>query len=184
VRYRTGRGEKVSPSFLTQIFYCRGERRGSSRVSWPKRRRGRDRALARPLHNCATPRRPPRGLRGVSRLPAMPTSSRLRERRERDAKEHGDLLIEGKRRRRRRPAAGSKRSAGIVVGRRTSRQSLISALAAARPADIQIVRARVRHRSRAEAAARGADSVVMPYTAAGRTMANIVLKPAGDDRSR
>ena len=95
------------------------------------------------------------------------------------AKEHGDTLIEGNgtedddlvR-------AGLERAQGLVVASDSDADNLYIALSAraARP-DIQIVA-----RASDESAAKklklaGADRVVLPYSAAGRTMANLVLKP-------
>ncbi len=95
------------------------------------------------------------------------------------AKEHGDLMIEGNatededlRR------AGIDRAAGIVVASDDDADNLYIALSAraVRP-DIQIVARASDEDAEKKLKLAGADRVVMPYTAAGRTMANLVLKP-------
>jgi voltage-gated potassium channel len=95
------------------------------------------------------------------------------------AKEHGDLLIEGDatededlRR------AGIDRAAGIVVASDDDADNLYISLSArnVRP-DIQIVARASDEDAEKKLLLAGADRVVMPYTAAGRTMANLVLKP-------
>jgi len=95
------------------------------------------------------------------------------------AKEHGDLLIEGDatededlRR------AGIDRAAGIVVASDSDADNLYISLSArnVRP-DIQIVARASDEDAEKKLLLAGADRVVMPYTAAGRTMANLVLKP-------
>jgi voltage-gated potassium channel len=95
------------------------------------------------------------------------------------AQEHGDLLIEG-------DAtededlmrAGLDRAKGIVVASDSDPDNLYVALSArnARP-DIQIVARASDEDAEKKLRLAGADRVVMPYTAAGRTMANLVLKP-------
>jgi voltage-gated potassium channel len=95
------------------------------------------------------------------------------------AREHGDLLIEGnatededlKR-------AGLERAAGIVVASDDDSDNLYIALSArsVRP-DIQIVARASDEDAERKILLAGADRVVMPYQAAGRTMANMVLKP-------
>jgi voltage-gated potassium channel len=95
------------------------------------------------------------------------------------AREHGDLLIEGNgtededlRR------AGIDRAVGIVVASDSDADNLYISLSArhARP-DIQIVARASDVDAERKLLLAGADRVVMPYTAAGRTMANLVLKP-------
>ena len=95
------------------------------------------------------------------------------------AREHGDLLIEGNatededlRR------AGIEHAQGIVVASDDDADNLYVALSArhARP-DIQIVARASDADAERKLHLAGADRVVMPYTAAGRTMANLVLKP-------
>jgi voltage-gated potassium channel len=95
------------------------------------------------------------------------------------AREHGDLLVEGNatededlRR------AGVERAQGIVVASDSDADNLYIALSArnARP-DIQIVARASDQGAEKKLRLAGADRVVMPYTAAGRTMANLVLKP-------
>ena len=95
------------------------------------------------------------------------------------AKEHGDLLIEGN------AAddadllrAGIERSAGLVVASDDDADNLYISLSArhVRP-DIQIVARASDADAERKLLLAGADRVVMPYTAAGRTMANLVLKP-------
>ncbi len=95
------------------------------------------------------------------------------------AKEHGDLLIEGdatqdEELRR----AGIDRAAGIVVASDDDADNLYISLSArnVRP-DIQIVARASDEDAERKLLLAGADRVVMPYTAAGRTMANLVLKP-------
>jgi voltage-gated potassium channel len=95
------------------------------------------------------------------------------------AKVHGDLLIEGDatededlRR------AGIDRAAGIVVASDDDADNLYISLSArnVRP-DIQIVARASDEDAEKKLLLAGADRVVLPYTAAGRTMANLVLKP-------
>ena len=95
------------------------------------------------------------------------------------AKEHGDLLIEGDatededlRR------AGLERSAGIVVASDSDADNLYITLSArsVRPS-LQIVARASDEDAEKKLKLAGADRVVMPYTAAARTMANLVLKP-------
>jgi len=95
------------------------------------------------------------------------------------AKEHDDLLIEGdatddadlKR-------AGIDRAAGIVVASDDDADNLYISLSArsVRP-DVQIVARASDEAAEKKLLLAGADRVVLPYTAAGRTMANLVLKP-------
>ena len=95
------------------------------------------------------------------------------------AKEHGDLFVHG-------DAtddddlvrAGLGRAKGIVVASDSDADNLYITLSArsARP-DIQIVARASDVDAEKKLKLAGADRVVMPYTAAGRTMANLVLKP-------
>jgi voltage-gated potassium channel len=95
------------------------------------------------------------------------------------AREHGDLLIEGNatedddlRR------AGLERAAGIVVASDDDADNLYITLSARSVReDIQIVARASDESAERKLRLAGADRVVMPYTAAGRTMANLVLKP-------
>jgi voltage-gated potassium channel len=95
------------------------------------------------------------------------------------AREHGDLLIEGDatededlRR------AGIERARGLVVASDNDADNLYIALSARsiRP-DLQIVARASDADAEKKLLLAGADRVVLPYTAAGRTMANLVLKP-------
>jgi voltage-gated potassium channel len=95
------------------------------------------------------------------------------------AKEQGDLLIEGNatededlRR------AGLDRAKGLVAAADSDADNLYIALSArsARP-DIQIVARASDEDAEKKLKLAGADRVVLPYATAGRTMANLVLKP-------
>jgi voltage-gated potassium channel len=95
------------------------------------------------------------------------------------ARDHGDLLIEGNatededlRR------AGIERARGLVVASDSDADNLYITLSArsARP-ELQIVARASDEDAERKLRLAGADRVVMPYTAAGRTMANLVLKP-------
>jgi voltage-gated potassium channel len=96
-----------------------------------------------------------------------------------ELKEHDDLLIIGnatededlKR-------AGIDRALGVVVASDDDADNLYISLSArsVRP-DIQIVARASDEDAEKKLLLAGADRVVMPYTAAGRTMANLVLKP-------
>jgi voltage-gated potassium channel len=95
------------------------------------------------------------------------------------AKERGDLLIEGNatededlRR------AGIDHAKGLVAAADSDADNLYIALSAraARP-DIQIVARASDEDAEKKLKLAGADRVVLPYAAAGRTMANLVLKP-------
>jgi voltage-gated potassium channel len=96
-----------------------------------------------------------------------------------NAEEHGDLLIEcdatedADLRK-----AGIERAAGIVVASDDDSDNLYISLSArsVRP-DIQIVARASDDDAQKKLLLAGADRVVQPYTAAGRTMANLVLKP-------
>ena len=95
------------------------------------------------------------------------------------AREHGDLMIEGNATEDEDLAkAGLDRAQGIVVASDDDADNLYIALSArnARP-DIQIVARASDEDAEKKLRLAGADRVVMPYTAAGRTMANLVLKP-------
>src|SRR4051794_20174419 len=95
------------------------------------------------------------------------------------AQEHGDLMIAGdatededlKR-------AGLERAQGIVVASDSDADNLYITLSArsVRP-DLQIVARASDEDAEKKLKLAGADHVVMPYTAAARTMANLVLKP-------
>jgi voltage-gated potassium channel len=95
------------------------------------------------------------------------------------AKEHGDLLIEGNatddedlRR------AGIETAKGLVAASDSDADNLYIALSArsVRP-DIQIVARASDEDAEKKLKLAGADRVVLPYATAGRTMANLVLKP-------
>jgi voltage-gated potassium channel len=95
------------------------------------------------------------------------------------AKEHDDLLIVGdatededlKR-------AGIDRAAGVVVASDSDADNLYISLSARNVRrDIQIVARASDEDAEKKLLLAGADRVVLPYTAAGRTMANLVLKP-------
>ena len=95
------------------------------------------------------------------------------------AREHGDLLIEGNATDDADLArAGLDRAAGIVVASDDDADNLYVTLSAraARP-DIQIVARASDEGAQKKLVLAGADRVVLPYTAAGRTMANLVLRP-------
>ena len=96
------------------------------------------------------------------------------------AKEHGDLLIEGNatededlRRAGHRPRARASSSPPTTTPTTSTSRSR---RAHVRP-DIQIVARASDEDAEKKLKLAGADRVVMPYTAAGRTMANLVLKP-------
>jgi voltage-gated potassium channel len=95
------------------------------------------------------------------------------------ARERGDLLIEGNgtededlRR------AGLDRARGLVAASDSDADNLYIALSAraARP-DLQIVARASDEDAEKKLKLAGADRVVLPYSTAGRTMANLVLKP-------
>jgi voltage-gated potassium channel len=95
------------------------------------------------------------------------------------AKEHGDLLIEGDatededlRR------AGIAHAKGLVAASDSDADNLYIALSArsVRP-DMQIVARASDEDAEKKLKLAGADRVVLPYATAGRTMANLVLKP-------
>lgn len=95
------------------------------------------------------------------------------------AKEHGDLLVEGSatddehlRR------AGLERARGLVAASDSDADNLYIVLSsrAARP-DLQIVARASDEDAEKKLRLAGADRVVLPYATAGRTMANLALKP-------
>jgi voltage-gated potassium channel len=95
------------------------------------------------------------------------------------AKEHGDLLIEGNATEDEDlQRAGLERARGLVVAADSDADNLYIVLSArsVRP-DLQIVARASDEDAERKLRLAGADRVVMPYTAAGRTMANLVLKP-------
>jgi voltage-gated potassium channel len=95
------------------------------------------------------------------------------------AKSHGDLLIEGNGTEDEDLArAGLDRARGLVVASDDDADNLYITLSArnARP-DLQIVARASDEDAMKKLRLAGADRVVMPYTAAGRTMANLVLRP-------
>jgi len=96
-----------------------------------------------------------------------------------NAREHGDLLIEGNATEDEDlQRAGLERARGIVVAADSDADNLYIVLSArsVRP-DLQIVARASDEDAERKLRLAGADRVVMPYTAAGRTMANLVLKP-------
>ena len=95
------------------------------------------------------------------------------------AQEHDDLLIVGDATEDEDLArAGLDRAIGLVVASDDDADNLYIALSArsVRP-DIQIVARASDEDAEKKLLLAGADRVVQPYTAAGRTMANLVLKP-------
>jgi voltage-gated potassium channel len=95
------------------------------------------------------------------------------------AKEHDELLIHGNATEDQDlQKAGISRARGIVVASDSDADNLYVTLSArsVRP-DIQIVARGSDTDAEKKLKLAGADRVVMPYTAAGRTMANLVLKP-------
>jgi voltage-gated potassium channel len=95
------------------------------------------------------------------------------------AKEHGDLLIEGDATEDEDLArAGIDRALGLVAASDSDADNLYIALSAraVRP-DIQIVARASDESAEKKLKLAGADRVVLPYATAGRTMANLVLKP-------
>ena len=95
------------------------------------------------------------------------------------AKSHGDLLIEGNGTEDEDlERAGLERARGLVVASDDDADNLYITLSArsARP-DLQIVARASDEDAMKKLRLAGADRVVMPYTAAGRTMANLVLRP-------
>jgi voltage-gated potassium channel len=99
------------------------------------------------------------------------------------ARAHGDLLIEGNGTEDEDLAqACLERARGLVVASDDDADNLYITLSArnARP-DLQIVARASDEDAKRKLELAGADRVVMPYTAAGRTMANLVLKPQVTD---
>jgi voltage-gated potassium channel len=99
------------------------------------------------------------------------------------AKSHGDLLIEGNGAEDEDlERAGLERARGLVVASDDDADNLYITLSArsARP-DLQIVARASDEDAMKKLRLAGADRVVMPYTAAGRTMANLVLRPQVTD---
>jgi voltage-gated potassium channel len=95
------------------------------------------------------------------------------------AKEHGDLFVHGDATDDDDLArAGLELAKGIVVASDNDADNLYITLSArsARP-DIQIVARASDEDAEKKLKLAGADRVVLPYSAAGRTMANLVLKP-------
>jgi voltage-gated potassium channel len=95
------------------------------------------------------------------------------------AKAHGDLLIEGNGAEDEDLAkAGLAKARGLVVASDDDADNLYITLSARsqRP-DLQIVARASDEAAMKKLQLAGADRVVMPYTAAGRTMANLVLRP-------
>jgi voltage-gated potassium channel len=95
------------------------------------------------------------------------------------AKEHGDLLIEGNATEDEDLLrAGIDRAQGLVAASDSDADNLYIALSAraVRP-DIQIVARASDEDAEKKLKLAGADRVVLPYATAGRTMANLVLKP-------
>lgn len=95
------------------------------------------------------------------------------------AKAHDDVVIEGNGTEDEDLArAGLTRARGLVVASDDDADNLYIALSArnSRP-DLQIVARASDEDAERKLRLAGADRVVMPYTAAGRTMANLVLKP-------
>lgn len=95
------------------------------------------------------------------------------------AQEHGDLLIEGNATKDEDLAhAGLDRAYGLVAASDSDADNLYIVLSArsARP-DLHIVARASDEDAGKKLQLAGADRVVLPYAAAGRTMANLVLKP-------
>lgn len=95
------------------------------------------------------------------------------------AQEHGDLMIEGNATHDEELLkAGLPRARGLVVASDDDADNLYITLSArnARP-DLQIVARASDAEAKKKLELAGADRVVMPYNAAGRTMASLVLKP-------
>jgi voltage-gated potassium channel len=99
------------------------------------------------------------------------------------AKEHGDLLLEGNAARDEDLArAGVERARGLVVASDSDADNLYIVLSARsmRP-ELQIVARAADEDAAKKLTLAGADRVVLPYATAGRTMANLVLKPQVTD---
>jgi voltage-gated potassium channel len=95
------------------------------------------------------------------------------------AREHGDLMIEGDATHDEQlERAGLDRARGLVVASDDDADNLYITLSARNArSDLQIVARASDEDARRKLELAGADRVVMPYTAAGRTMANLVLRP-------
>jgi voltage-gated potassium channel len=95
------------------------------------------------------------------------------------AREHGDLMIEGDATHDEQlQRAGLERARGLVVASDDDADNLYITLSARNArSDLQIVARASDEDARRKLELAGADRVVMPYTAAGRTMANLVLRP-------
>jgi voltage-gated potassium channel len=95
------------------------------------------------------------------------------------AREHGDLLIEGDATHDEQlERAGLARARGLVVASDDDVDNLYITLSARSSCpQLQIVARASDEEARKKLELAGADRVVMPYTAAGRTMASLVLKP-------
>lgn len=95
------------------------------------------------------------------------------------AREHGDLLIEGNATEDEDLArAGIDRARGLVAASDSDSDNLYITLSArSQRADLQIVARASDEDAEKKLRLAGADRVVLPYTAAGRTIANLVLKP-------
>ena len=95
------------------------------------------------------------------------------------AREQGDLMIEGDATHDEQlQRAGLGRARGLVVASDDDADNLYITLSArnARP-DLQIVARASTQEAQKKLELAGADRVVLPYTAAGRTMASLVLRP-------
>jgi voltage-gated potassium channel len=95
------------------------------------------------------------------------------------AKEHGDLIIDGNATKDEDlREAGLERAKGLVAASDSDADNLYIVLSAhsARP-DLQIVARASDDDAAKKLMLAGADRVVLPYTTAGRTMANLVLRP-------
>lgn len=99
------------------------------------------------------------------------------------AQEHGDLMIEGNATHDEElEKAGLLRARGLVVASDDDADNLYITLSARSACPgLQIVARASDEEAKKKLELAGADRVVMPYTAAGRTMANLVLKPQVSD---
>jgi voltage-gated potassium channel len=95
------------------------------------------------------------------------------------AKEHGDLLIEGNATHDEDlHRAGIERARGLVAASDSDADNLYIVLSArAMGSSLQIVARAADEDAAKKLTLAGADRVVLPYATAGRTMANLVLKP-------
>ncbi len=96
-----------------------------------------------------------------------------------EAREHGDLFIEGNATKDEDlEQAGLARAKGLVAASDSDADNLYIVLSArsARP-DLQIVARASDEDAAKKLKVAGADRVVLPYSTAGRTMANLVLRP-------